>query len=276
MGPLIALFTLTMRQLVLSRKIWLTLLLLAAPCVLMLVIRYFQQPEIHARSLWEAYHISSHFFLITTLVPLVCLVHGTGLIGADVESRTITYLTTRRLRRRTVLLVRFAATVLVLAILCDAAVIALHYCTIGGMDIASIVAGTQLQDWNPMTDLGYNLLITPVASACFLAVFSFFGLLFAKPLNVSIIYFILMELTLSNIPIAARVYSISHQLRKTVCGWVPELTALFELPDDLTRELYPLHGSAFLEIGILVLVLLALSAFLMTYRELVPSKLARE
>ena len=154
--------------------------------------------------------------------------------------------------------------------------IALHYCTIAGTDLLSIVAGTELQDWNPAADLASNLMITPLACVSFLAVFSFLGLLFAKPLNASVIYFILMELTLSNLPLRARTYCITHQLRKTASGRIPELTALFELPDDLAMELYPLHGSAFLEIGIIVLVLLTLSALLMTYRELVPSKLARE
>ncbi|MCH9002753.1 MAG: hypothetical protein IIC02_09295, partial [Planctomycetes bacterium] len=110
MRPIAALFLFTIRQTLSSRKIWLTILLLIAPSVLMLIIRNFAPPFDHVRGLWSIYHVFAQFLFIMGLVPLVCMVHGTALIGAEVEARTIVYLITRRMRRATVMLVKFFAT----------------------------------------------------------------------------------------------------------------------------------------------------------------------
>ena len=105
MQPIIALFLFTIRQTLLSRKIWLTILMLAAPSALILIIRNFAPPSSHtnpnreAMDQWQIYHIFSQFLFIMGLVPLISMVHGTALIGAEVEAKTIAYLITRKMRR---------------------------------------------------------------------------------------------------------------------------------------------------------------------------------
>jgi len=276
MRPITALFLFTIRQTLSSRKIWLTILLLVAPSVLLLILRNFAPPIDNARDQWEIYHVFSQFFFIMGLVPLVCMVHGTALIGAEVEARTIVYLITRRMRRATVMLVKFAATALVLAIACDVAMISLHYCMLAGRDIPSLLAGTSLADWNPSNALRCYLYVIPIAVLSFLAIFSLIGLVSARPLALSVIYFVTVELVLSNMPVRARIYSVMHQLRVMMAGAMPGVSKLYELPTELRQELYYEDASALPQILGIVLTALILSAILMTYRELVPAKISRD
>lgn len=276
MRPIIALFLFTVRQVLLSRKIWLTLLLLAAPCALLLVIRNFG-PEIKkVQVLWEMFHVMNHFLFLMGLVPLVCMMHGTALIGAEVEARTVVYLTTRRMRRATVLLVKYVATASVLAVLCDLAAVGIYAVALGGRDLATMKAGGHLADWNPVSELGCYLTIAPVAVLAFLAIFSLIGLLTARPLGVSIVYLVLVELILSNIPVKARMFTVMHQLRVMMVDRIPGITRLYELPPDLRTELYGPGASALPALAGIIGVALVLACLLMTVRELVPAKIARE
>jgi ABC-type transport system involved in multi-copper enzyme maturation permease subunit len=265
-----------MRQISLTRKLWLTVLILIAPSVLLLVIRNVAPPINNPRELWEMYSVSAHFLLASVLVPLVCMVHGTSLIAADVEAGTIAYLTTRRMRRATVLLVKFAATGLTLALLCDLAMVSFHLCALAGRDVPSLVAQSSYADWSVTRDLYYHLLIIPLTVLAFLAIFTLIGLLTARPLAVSVFYLVVVELILSNIPVHARVYSLSHHLRVTVAGVMPRIVGLFELPRTLRDELYPEGITALPELFGIVLVALVLCAGLMTTRELTSTKVVRE
>ena len=276
MTPIIALFGFTIRQTLLSRKIWLTVLLLAAPCALLLVVRNVAPPIDKARTLWEMYHVLVQFLLLMGLVPLICMVHGTSLIGAEVEAGTIVYLITRRMRRATVLLVKFVATALVLTMLCEAGMVSLHLCALAGRDMTSLLAHSSYADWNPSADLYYYLRVIPLAVLSFLAVFSLIGLLTTRPLAISVFYFVTVELILSNIPIRAKVYSLMHQLRVTIAGAIPRVSDLYELPPDLRAELYPQGATAVPELLGIVLVALVLSSVLMRLRELRPAKVSRE
>lgn len=276
MGPVVALFSFTIRQTLVNRKIWLTVLILAAPCALALLIRNFAPSMDRARELREMYHITAQLLLMSVLVPLVCMVHGAALIGADVDAQTITYLITRRLRRVTVLLVKFVATGLVVAALCDLAMLVLHVCGLAGRDVASLVAHSGVAGWVPASDLNHYLVIIPVAVFVYLAVFTLIGLLTARPLAVSVFYLITVELILSNLPLRARVYSVLHHLRVTLVGMMPQAADLYELPRELRQELYPASATALPELIGIVLIALALAAVLITVRELVPTKVSRE
>ena len=85
MGPIIALFNFTVRQTLLHRRIWLALLILASPSALHFIIRMLAPPMDNAQEMWEMFHVTMHFMVMLMLVPLVCMVHGVSLVGADVE-----------------------------------------------------------------------------------------------------------------------------------------------------------------------------------------------
>jgi ABC-2 type transport system permease protein len=276
-GAIAALFFFTIRQMLRDAKFWAVAAVLLLPCALILTIRYFAPPIKSVEPLWEFYHSAVQFMFLMGLLPLACMIYGTGLIGAEAESRTIGYLITRRLRRRTVLLTKFIATALVLAMLGDAALAALHALTVTGHDWPSLAAKSgALADWNPMHDLSVYLGVTALGVVGFLAVFTLIGLLSAKPLALSVFYLVVFELVISNLPVGARAYSLIHQLRVTAAGAIPRLTKLFQLPDELTKRLYPAGGSGVPPALMIVGAALLIAFVLVTIRELTPAKVARD
>ncbi len=130
-----ALFLFTFRQVLLERKVLLSVLLFLIPAALGFLVRSLENAE-SAHDLWERYHGPMNWLLLTLIIPIVCMLYGTALIGAEVESRTLVYLITRRLRRGTVLLVRFVAVALVITLLSEAATL-LHFAVaFGRVDIS--------------------------------------------------------------------------------------------------------------------------------------------
>jgi len=152
----------------------------------------------------------------------------------------------------------------------------LHFSVLGGVDIPSLTMDTPYANWDPVSDVRCYLLVVPLAVVGFLAVFSLIGLLTARALTLSVLYLVIVELCVSNLPLQARVYSLSHQLRVFMAGAIPRVTDLYELPSDLREALYPQGGSALPELLGIVLIALAFSCVLITVRELVPTKVARE
>jgi ABC-type transport system involved in multi-copper enzyme maturation permease subunit len=271
---MLALLGFTVRQMLLHRKVWVTLLLLAGPCALTLLIRSVEPAE-DLEDVWNSFHGPVQFMAFLIVLPLICMLCGTSLIGAEVDGRTLVYLLTRKMRRATVLLVRFAATALVLAILFDLALVAQYFCAVGGVDLPAL-ADTSDLTWKPLDDLLCYLAVGPLGVLAFLAIFSLIGLLSSRPLSASIVYVLVVEFFLSNLPAGARVYTILHQLHLTMFGAIPRLTKLYDLPREDVARFFPPDSTGTVALCIISLVAVALACVLMTTRELVPAKVARE
>ena len=185
------------------------------------------------------------------------------------ESRTIGYLITRTLRRRTVLVTRFAAVFLVLTVTCYAALGALHVCALAGQPWANSML-TSVVEWNAAQDLGVYLAVTPVAVAGFLAIFTLIGVVAAKPLALSLLYYIVFEIALGNVPAAVSKYSIVRQLRGWVVSRIPEL-------NQINPEVFRVADAGGLgNIMIVTFAALILACVCIGQRELVPHKVARD
>ena len=270
---MVALFVFTIRQIALQRKLWLSAAILLFPAAIVVLVRGVN-PDPGHRHLWEMYHVLMQFALIMVLMPLVCLLYGTALIGAEVEQRTLVYLTTRRLHRATVLLVRFAATWVALTALFALAILALHAgATLGTAAGAVPSARTPRLPWHALV---VYLSIAPAGAAGFLAVFTTISLIFSRPLIVSILYLVLFEIVLGNLPLPARRLSISHPLRQTMIHQIPGLRRLYDLPPDLVDLIYPPNQTGTATLLIIVAVLLVVACVLMTGRELVPARVGRD
>ena len=87
------------------------------------------------------------------------------------------------MRRATVMFVKFVATAFVLALVCDAAMVSLHYCMLAGRDLATLFSGTSLADWDPSREIFCYLYVIPLAVVGFLSIFSFIGLMIARKLS---------------------------------------------------------------------------------------------
>lgn len=276
-GAIAALFLFTIRQMLRDAKFWAVAAALFLPCALALLIQHFHPPINNLAPAWYLYHGLSQFMFLMGLLPLACMIYGTGLIGTEAESKTIGYLITRRLHRRTVLLTKFAATALVLIAACTIASVAIYASVVFRLDWPSLAPkSAALAHWAPAQELIVYLSVTALGVIGFLAIFSFIGLLTAKPLAMSVFYMVVVELVIGNLPARARAYSLIHQLRVSAAASIPRLANLFELPSDLGAQLFPADGSGVPEVLIASAAALVLACVLVSVRELTPSKVARD
>jgi ABC-2 type transport system permease protein len=273
---MIALFWFTVRQNLRLRRLWFVLLLLTGPSGLALLIRYFG-PSGRSHHLWDLYQGPILFVLLMAVLPLVCMLHGSTLIGAEVDGRTLVYLTTRRMRRETVLLVRVAAAWVALTALVELAVIAFHFCTLAGMDIdgSNAAAGLEAERaWNPAHDLLAYLRVIPLAVLVFLSLFTLISLVFRRPLIISIIYLVFVEMVASNAPVRAQIYTITHQVRQMLKASIPRLLSVLPPHHNraLIEPLYPPDATGYIPLIIIVAVTLMLACVAVRTRELVPAR----
>ncbi len=275
-----ALFGFTVRQLVWQRKIWLALLIVAFPSLVILLVRHFDAPT-RSDEIFELFHGPAQFILLMIVLPLVCMLYGTALVGEEVEQRTFVYLTTRRLRRATVLLVRFVATWLVLSVLFELGIVALHAAALWGMPTPDPMLirdgfGPERVTWHPWHDLAGYLVIMPLGVAGYLAVFTTLSLIFGRPLIVAVIYLVASEMMLANIPVMARQYAILHHLRQMAVNVNRSLVRLFGGPEELVEHVFPPGWSGAWTLLTVIGVLLLTCAVLISIRELTPSRVSRD
>ena len=276
-GAIAALFFFTIRQMLRDAKFWAVVAAMFLPCALALLIQHFHPPIKSLEPAWHLYHGLSQFMFLMGLLPLACMIYGTGLIGTEAESKTIGYLITRRLRRRTVLLTKFVATALVLIVACGVASASIYASVVFRLDWQSLAKkSAALAHWDPAHELIVYLSVTTLGVIGFLAIFSLIGLLTAKPLAMSVFYMVVVELVIGNLPARAREYSLIHQLRVSAAASIPRLVNLFELPSELGEQLFPVNGSGVPEVLIVSGAALFLACVLVTVRELTPSKVARD
>ncbi len=267
MRPMLALFRLTVRQTLVQRQIWFGVLLLVSPAAITILIRYFGSPP-SAEAQWERYHGPAQVLLIDIGIPLLCMLNGIALIASETESRTIIYLLTRRMRRATVLLVRFVAVALVLAVLSELSMIAHHLCATVGVPPPA----TGSLAWRPNDALVGYLVVIPVAVVTFLAVFTAVGLILTRALSISIIYLIFFEMGLGNAPITGRVYTITHQLRLLSVDLMPNVKRFFQLPPAVREAVFPAGATGLFALTAVVVISLLIAGILISVRELLPAK----
>lgn len=282
---MLALFTFTVRQLLLQRKIWLTLGLLVFPAGLFGSVRLLL-PQPSAMEVWEAYHGLMLHLLLTLILPLVCMLHGLSLLGSEIEQRTIVYLTTRRLHRATVLLVRFVATWLTVTLVLQAAMILTHYALAGGVDLQRALPAPAARDyaasvkvaeeWRPGDSLAMFVGVAPVGVAAYLALFMVLSLLARRPLAMSIAYIVIVELVLGSVPLPLKRYTLVHHVRQSVVHRIPDVRRMLDVPRDLLDELYPLDRTGVDNLLIVAGVLLVLGGVLVSVRELSPPRVVRD
>jgi ABC-2 type transport system permease protein len=269
---ILTLFAFTIRQTLGQRKLWLAAALLALPSAIVMLVRVIggtQAPE-HR---WEMYHELMRM-MIMILVPLVCMLYGTALIGAEIEQRTFVYLVTRRLHRATVLLVRYAATWLVLTTLCELALLAAHFCLTAGSGAIPMPGSGDA--WQPWPDLLCYALVVIAAVAGYLAVFTAISLIFTRSLIVSVVYFVLLEMMLGNAPLGASALSLNHHLQKTIMHGIPATRSLRPGSEEMLDQLFPPGESGTQTVLLTVVVLLALGGTLVTLREMTPARVGRD
>jgi len=268
-----ALLIFTMRQVIFQKKIWFTLFLLIVPAGMTLLVDSVS-PAQSSHEQWELYHIPVNFFFFMMIVPLICMLHGSSLIGADAENGTLAYLLTRTLRRSTVLIVKFAANVSIISVLAWSALLLQYAVALGGVDIQAF--GTQGIAWQPFDELLTYMSVVPFAIAAYLSVFILIGLVTARTLIASILYMVIVEMFLANLPIGIRIYSVAHQIRTAFFKKIPELNILYENVTEMVDESFRASYAGIMTLSSIVVVALLVGCLLMSTRELIAAKVSSD
>jgi len=244
-----------------TRRAWIAIALAGMPVALAAVVRvvsHFEGPpplEVLITFTW--------FFLVQTIVPLVALVMASAVIAEEIEDRTITYLFTRPIPRPAILLGRWLAVALPIAlVLCAAAELVVRLLEKPGD------AGRELA-WMPEGLHGSILLTVLMGGVVYSALFAAAGALFKRPMLIGLGYTFVYEGFLGNLPGANQKATVVYYLRsylfsehRSLMGDVEE--AIFSVP--LAEP-----SSAVRSLALILLGALVLGAWRFTKREYVLS-----
>lgn len=194
-----ALFALTLRQIAGGKRLWILGAFLCLPLVLVLMILGFGRMIGGENERDLILGLLLYVLYPQSLVILATLLYGSGLLSAEIEARTLVYLLSRPLPRWTILLVKYAATVLVLSALC-----------LGSLTLTTAAAGF------PGGMRTFAALCVSVVLACvaYTGIFGLLGLLAPRrAVPVGLIYAGVLEIALSFVPAFVNQLSVSHYLR---------------------------------------------------------------
>jgi len=104
-------FSLTIRQFLGQRRSLLLLLLTIVPVGLAIIFRAGDHLDQHE---WTA-DVLLNGIVITTVLPLACLIFGTSALGSEVEDGTAVYILAKPIPRREIVVAKFAAAAIVVA-----------------------------------------------------------------------------------------------------------------------------------------------------------------
>lgn len=240
-----------------TRRAWIAAGLASLPVALALLVRlvsHFEGPpplEVLITFVWG--------FLVQTMVPLVSLVMASAVIAEEIEDRTITYLFTRPIPRPAILLGRWLAVALPIAVMLVASAEA----------VVRLLANTGTEqgakEWMPAGFHGSILLTVLMGGIVYSAVFAAAGALFKRPMLIGLGYTFVYEGFLGNLPGANQKATIVYYLRSFLfsrhSGLVGDVEeAIFSVP-----LIEP--GAAVRSLALILVGVLALGAWRFAKRE---------
>jgi ABC-2 type transport system permease protein len=186
-------FTLTLQQLAGRGRTLVMLALAMVPVLLAVIARLAgdeaDRQEFVANVLYEG-------FVVTTILPLVALVYGTAVLGAEIEDGTAVYLLTKPIDRVKIVFAKLAAAWLATVL------------TVGGSALLAgfiVLAGT--------ADDGILLGFT-VGIACgalvYSALFLFLSVLTSRALIAGLAYVFIWEALINGLFSGTRIFSVRH------------------------------------------------------------------
>jgi len=237
------------RQMFRQKRLVLAAILLAMPALIGVLVRALD-PHITPTHLMQFFWSVALFLVLSGTVPLVAMLFCTTLIREEAAEGTLTYLFTRRLSRPAVLLAKFAGTVVTLIVLNGLAQLALYAVCAWGVELPEGPA------WPGRLGLGLGL--TAMGTVVFAALFTFLGVIVRRPLGAGVMYLLVCEWIIANIPLNIRQFSVNYYLRCVLHGTaenLPRVGGWFK--EDLTgvgRSLITLAVIAVTAVVIAVLI----------------------
>jgi ABC-2 type transport system permease protein len=197
----LTLYTLGLRQFINGKRWWIMALLFLLPAGLAILVRA-SQPQATPRMLEFVFV----FMLIPiALVPLVCLLYASGIIHDELEDQTITYLFIRPIPKWEIYLAKLLATLTTTALLvavCTSFTFVAIYAFADKPDGESIVLRCLKVDG-----------IMALAAITYSCIFALISLLTRWTLVAGIVYTVVIEGLLGNLPFAVRLITVSYYFR---------------------------------------------------------------
>jgi len=133
-------FTLTLRQFFGQKRSLLLFLLALVPLGVALIYRAGDQIDPHD---WTA-NVLLDGMVITTIVPLACLIFGTSALGTEIEDGTAVYILARPIPRGEIIVAKFAAAALAVGVFIVPATALSGFIALQGASGQGIAAGFSL------------------------------------------------------------------------------------------------------------------------------------
>jgi ABC-2 type transport system permease protein len=251
LGPLSALFWLSLRQNCRGKRLIFLMCVFALPAILAIVVRLFAD-NTNLRDMEGGF---VYGIITGALMPLAALLYACGMIGDEIEDQTLTYLLVRPLPKSILYLVKLAATVVV-AVLLTAVFTVLTYLALYVGDAAF---------WNDHILLiaGQTVGLFALALLAYCAIFGFLSLLLRQALMLGIVYILLVEGLMGNIDFVARRLTVTYYLKVLEERWLNRFPKMF----DFNMADVPTAAGCVEVLIISSVVLTGISMFMMANRE---------
>lgn len=243
-----------------TRRGWIAVALAAMPVALVVFVSVVSRLKEEALPL-EVLITFSWFFLVQTIVPLVSLVMASAVVAEEIEDRTITYLFTRPIPRPAILIGRWLAVALPIALVLCASAELVVWLLVDALDPKLVPGGI------PEGLHASILLAVVMGGVVYSALFASAGALFKRPMLIGLGYTFVYEGFLGNLPGANQKATVQYYLRsflfserRSLMGEVEE--AIFSVP--LAEP-----GAAVRTLALILVGALVLAAWRFTRREYV-------
>ncbi len=200
LAALWALYVLTLRQHLHGKRWMVITVLFVLPAVLAMVVRA-TAPDAPPMGLEFVF---AFMFLPQALLPLVALIYASGMIQDEQEEQTLTYLLIRPIPKWALYVVKLLATL--------TTTIALT-CLFTALTYIAVYAGNHAQGPGILTRCLKAMLIHSFAVTAYCCLFGFMSLFTRRALILGILYAVIFEGVLANLPISIRLVTIIYYTR---------------------------------------------------------------
>jgi ABC-2 type transport system permease protein len=211
-------FDFSLGQMLWSRRSVLLGLLVGAPVLLAAAVRLFaatsQLPVINGQGLSgpTLFGILIWLLFVRFVVPVLGVFYGTALIADEVDDKTITYLFTRPVPRSSILIGKYLAYLVCVALLVLPAVVVMYFLV--------VPIGGHVGESFP--SLAEDLGMLTIGLAAYGAVFALVGAWLKRPLIIGLVYAFGWESTVLLIPGYLKRLSVAYYLQALVPHSMPQ------------------------------------------------------
>lgn len=235
-----------------ARRMLVVLGLFALPVAFAVLARVYDEEQFDTA---EVETLLVFYFIPHALVPLVALLHASGMVQDELEEQTLTYLLVRPLPRWTIYVGKLLATILITSLV--AGVFTMATLAVINWGAPEFWSGIVL-DRAPKTAVAMAL-----ALMAYCSLFGCLSLFLRRSLAVGVAYIIILEGVFANIPFIVREATVMYYFRVLCTRWL-------DLRDNewsIDLETAPSASTCVIVLLVASLVLTSLAAFVFRTRE---------